>query len=157
MIYRINESNLDIINHLVFDASVQSDDLKKLTIDKPIEFEIERRCLEDVNRKHFLFWTTTSFGGKTSLIRLLGVSKVEFEGIDEMFTDNHFINELTFNPESKVLEVNTSFGLSAKFTFSNKLDGQLIDVRDSDYGAGQLMGSKGFTKEEWEAKVKLSS
>ncbi|WP_162428438.1 hypothetical protein [Pontibacter pudoricolor] len=157
MIYRITASNLDIINHLVFDASVQSDDLKKLTIGKPIEFEIERRCLEDVNRKRFPFWTTTSFGGKKSLIRFSGVSKVEFEGIDEVFTDNHFINELTFNPQSKVLEMNTSFGLSVKFTFCDELYGQLIDIRDSDYGAGQLMGSKGFTKEEWETKLKLSS
>ncbi len=157
MIYKINESNLEVINHLIFDASVQLDDLKKLSIDKPIEFEIERRCFEDVKRTYFLFWTTTSFGGKTSLIRLSGVSKIEFEGLEEEFSDNHFINELTFNANSKVLELNTSFGTSVKFSFSNELDGELTDMKNSSFGAGQLFGSKGFTKEEWNAKVSTTS
>jgi len=157
MNYRITESTLETINYLVFDASVQLDDLKKLTIDKPVEFEIERRCLENVTRKRFLFWTTTSFGGKTSLIKLIDVSKITFEGLQEEFSDNHFINELTYSTGSKTLELNTSFGLSVKFTFSDELKGELIDIKDSDFGAAQLIGSKGFTEEEWNVKISKTS
>lgn len=157
MIYKIDVANLAPINYLIFDASVQFEDIQNLSIDKPIEFKIERRCFENVKRKRFLFWTRTSFGGKTSIFRLSGVSKIELEGVDETFTDNHFINELTFCSERNALELTTCFGLSVKFTLSENFHGELIDLKDSNFGAGQILGSKGFTKDEWDAKVKLSS
>lgn len=112
MIYKIDVADLESINHLIFDASVQFEDLQSLSIEKPIAFEIERRCFERVKRKKFLFWTSTSFGGKTSAIRLSGVSKIELEGIDERFRDNHFINDITFDATNNVLALNTVFGLS---------------------------------------------
>lgn len=151
MIYKIDVAALESINHLIFDASVQFDDLQGLSIEKPIAIEIERRCFERVKRKKFLFWTSTSFGGKTSAIRLSGVSKIELEGIDERFRDNHFINEITYDAANNVLALNTIFGLFIKFTISEDFRGELVDLKDSGFGAGTLFGSKGFTEEEWEA------
>lgn len=94
MIYKIDVEDLESINHLIFDASVQFEDLQSLSIEAPITFQIERRCFENVKRKRFLFWTSTSFGGKTSAITLSGVTKIELEGIDERFKDNQFIQQL---------------------------------------------------------------
>ncbi|SFG13653.1 hypothetical protein [Pontibacter chinhatensis] len=151
MIYKIDVADLESINHLIFDANAQFEDLQGLSIEKPIAIEIERRCFERVKRKKFLFWTSTSFGGKTSVIRLSGVSKIELEGIDERFRDNHFINEITYDPSDNILALNTAFGLSIKFTVSEDFRGELVDLKDSSFGAGTLFGSKGFTEEEWEA------
>ena len=150
MIYKIDVEDLASINHLIFDASVQFEDLQNLSIEKPIVFEIERRCFENVKRKKFLFWTSTSFGGKTSAIKLSGVSKIELEGIDERFKDNHFINEITYDASNNILALKTVFGLSIKFTVSKDFWGELVDLKDSSFGAGKLLGSKGFTEEEWE-------
>ena len=150
MIYKIDVENLESINHLIFDASVQFEDLQHLSIEAPITFEIERRCFEKVKRKKFLFWTSTSFGGKTSALTLSGVTKIELEGIDERFKDNHFIQEFTFDAVNNVLALHTVFGLTVKFTIAKDFRGELVDLKDSSFGAGSLLGSKGFTKEEWE-------
>jgi hypothetical protein len=149
MVYRIDLEDLESLNHLLFDASVKFEDLKNLSTDKPIEFEVERRCFENVKRKKFLFWTSTYFGGKTSLIRLSGVKEIILEGIDDTFKDNHFINEITYNPINNSLEIETVFGLTVKFILSSDFHGELQDIRDSKFGAGGLLGSKGFTKDEW--------
>lgn len=150
MVYKIDLRDLESLNHLLFDGSVEFEDLENLSTDKPIEIEVERRCFENVKRKKFLFWTSTSFGGKTSLLKLTGVKKIVLEGVDDRFKDNHFIDELIFNPTSNTLEIATVFGLTAKFILGSSFQGELVDIRDSDFGAGSLFGSKGFTEEEWE-------
>ncbi|PTX18810.1 hypothetical protein C8N40_10599 [Pontibacter mucosus] len=121
-----------------------------MSIEAPITFQIERRCFENVKRKRFLFWTSTSFGGKTSAITLSGVTKIELEGIDERFKDNHFIQQFTYDAVNDVLALHTVFGLTVKFTIGKDFQGELADLKDSSFGAGILLGSKGFTEEEWE-------
>lgn len=150
MVYKIDIENLEILNHLLFDASIEFDDLQNLSIDKPIEIEVERRCFENVKRRKFLFWTSTNFTGKTSLIRLSGVADFELDGVDDRFKNNHFINEINFDAQSNVLGLSTAFGLRVKFRVGKDFRGELIDLKDSDFGAGSLFGSKGFTKDEWE-------
>ncbi|WP_299707816.1 hypothetical protein [uncultured Pontibacter sp.] len=154
MVYKIDLEDLESLNHLLFDASVKFEDLENLSIDKPIEIEVERRCFKNVKRKKFLFWTSTSFGGKTSLIKLSGIKEIVLEGEDDKFKDNHFIDVITFNPTSKALEIATVFGLTVKFILGSGFQGELADIGDSDFGAGGLFGSKGFTKEEWDEHKK---
>ncbi|MBX0332385.1 hypothetical protein K3G39_03965 [Pontibacter sp. HSC-14F20] len=154
MVYKIDLEDLESLNHLLFDASVEFEKLENLSIDTPIEIEIERRCFENVKRKKFLFWTSTSFGGKTSILKLSGVKEIVLEGVNERFTDNHFIDRIIFNPKSKALEIATVFGLTVKFILGSGFQGELVDIRDSNFGAGSLFGSKGFTEEEWEDHLK---
>ena len=149
MVYRIDIENLEDLNHLLFDASVQFEDLENLSPDKPIEFEVERRCFENVKRKKFLFWTSTYFGGKTSLIRLSGVKEIILEGVDDTFKDNHFINKITYISINNALEIETVLGLTIKFILGSDFHGELEDIRDSEFGAGGCCGNKGFTIEEW--------
>lgn len=149
MVYQIDLQDLESLNHLIFDASVEFEDLEKLSIDSPIELKLERRCFENVKRKKFLFWSSTTFGGKISLLKLHGVKDIQLEGIDDTFKDNHFINEIVFNFPDNALELATVFGLKVKFILGSGFRGELIDIGNNDFGAGSLFGSKGFTKKEW--------
>lgn len=154
MVYQIDLQDLESLNHLIFDASVEYNDLKKLNIHSPIELKLERRCFENVKRKRFLFWSSTTLGGKTSLIRLHGVKEIVLTGIDDTFKDNHFINEVVLNSPNNSLEIRTVFGLRVIFIIGSDFRGELVDIGDSNFGAGSLFGTKGFTKKEWENRNK---
>ncbi|GGG01889.1 hypothetical protein [Pontibacter amylolyticus] len=154
MVYQIDLQDLESLNHLIFDASVEFEDLEKLSIESPIELKLERRSFENVKRKKFLFWSSTTFDGKTSLLKLHGVKDIQLEGIDDRFKNNHFINEIAFNSLDNALELKTVFGLRIKFVLDSGFRGELIDIGDSDFGTGSLFGSKGFTKNEWDTRNK---
>lgn len=149
MVYNFDLNDLQVINILLFDASVELEDLVQLDINKPIQFKVERRSLDNVKREKVLFWNKTTFGGMFSIIRLSGIGNIKINGLDDKFSDNHFIEKLAYNHSNKILELITVFGLIVSFTVEQNFKGELIDIEESDFGAGQSFSSVGFSEKEW--------
>ena len=69
MEYTFHIDQLEILNRLIFDASIDLDDIEKLNlVNSCLEFEIKRRTFENVTRRKKLFWTFTYLNGMTSII-----------------------------------------------------------------------------------------
>ncbi len=149
MKYLFDISQLEILSKLTFDASIDFEELQRELISGKIEFTIERRTFENVIRSKFLFWDRTEYQGKKSKLKFSGVKSKRLEGIDELFQDNHFINEFQFNKDKGVLEMTTSFGLLIELGIDADLKIELTDIENSDFGSGKSSGKHGFTKEEW--------
>lgn len=149
MKYKFDISQLEILNVLTFDSSIEFSDLQKQPVNGQIEFEIERRTFEDVKRTKFLFWNKTKYKGYASILCFIGLNKIKLQGIDELHKDNHFINEIRYNENDNHLELITSFGLSAILFIESNFKIELENIRESNFGKGSSFGRHGFTKEEW--------
>jgi len=149
MKYRFDILQLEILNVLIFDSSIEFSELQKKPVNGQIEFEIERRTFEDVKRTKFLFWNMTKFKGCASVLRFIGLNKIKLQGINELHQSNHFINEIRYDEDNNYLELITSFGLSVLLYTEPNFKIELENIRESDFGKGSSFGRHGFTKEEW--------
>ena len=149
MDYNFDKNTLEIINVLIFDASINVEDLRNLKPQETIQFEIERRPFEDVKRKKFLFWNRTFYKGKLSRLIINGVLNVSISDEDKE-PSNVFVYDLIYNSSSETLKLFTASRVLVEFKVLPDFNGQLIDIRDSKFGSnGSSIGKFGFTKEEW--------
>lgn len=119
MTYSFDISQIEILNHLIFDASVDFEQINKLTTqNQTIEFNIERRTFESVTRKKILFWTKTYLNGKKSLLQFTDINNFSIAGVNENFKDNHFINSITADKSNNVI-MTTVFGLTITLNVGN--------------------------------------
>jgi hypothetical protein len=154
MTYRFDINNLDILNHLIFDSSMNPGELK-LSEDGTMELTLERMALEEVERTKMLFWNKTKWKGKRSVLKFYGVKNIKVLHTDEdKKDDNHFIDGLVYDPVMALLELITSFGLTVEFDITDQFHCKLTDISSSDFGNGSCFGKVSYTKEEWKAYLK---
>jgi len=153
MNYVFDISNLEILNHLIFDSSFDFDEMIENQNREYFEIELERRALENVKRKKGLLGSKTRFGGRLSLLKISGFENMEISGIKENFKDNHFINGIYKNDKYEI-EISSNFGLEVKLEPQKDLKIELVDLGKSDFGQGVLLGEKGFTESEWKEYLK---
>ncbi|MES2284923.1 MAG: hypothetical protein V4547_04480 [Bacteroidota bacterium] len=151
-IFRIDQ--IEILNRLIFDASIDLVDIEQLKlVDSSLEFEIERRAFENVTRQKKTFWTVTYLSGMTSKIRFENVNQLSVSGLKEEFKHNHFIAGITIKKDGSLI-VETVYGLIIKMEISEKTVIYLKDIRESKFGKGKVGGKSGFTSDEWTAFLK---
>lgn len=154
MNYVFDIDNFDILNQLIFDASVEYENIITSLDKNPLILELERRTFENVTRTKRLFGTTTHYHGRRSELCVFGLKQATIKSTDDRFKDNHFINGITVNQDSNVARLTTSFGLELILEFDKKLAIKLIDRGHSKFGEGSSLGKHGFTKDEWEKYLK---
>ena len=149
MNYVFDTNNIDILNHLIFDSSVEYADVIASLDETPLVLDLERRTFENVTRKKGLIGTTTHYLGRRSELCIYRLRRATVKGADDRFKDNHFINEITVNRESNAARLTTCFGLELALEFDNDFTIELIDKGESEFGKGSSLGKHGFTKDEW--------
>ena len=154
MNYVFDIDNFDILNRLIFDSSVEYEDVIASLDKNPLVLELERRTFENVTRKKGLIGTTTHYLGRRSELCIYGLKRATVKSADERFKNNHFINEITVNQDSNVARLTTSFGLELMLEFDKYLTIKLIDKGESEVGKGSSRGKHGFTEDEWEEYLK---
>jgi hypothetical protein len=146
-IFRIDQ--LEILNHLIFDASIDLDDIEKMSlVNSSVQFEVERRTLENVTRQKKFWGTVTLLSGMTSLLRFENVSGLTVSGLTDQFKHNHFVDSLSLDKDGKLM-LTTVYGLIVKMDVSERTRIILRDLRESEYGKGRVGGKSGFTADEW--------
>ena len=153
MNYVFDISNLEILNHLIFDSSFDFEEIMENDSPENFEIKLERRAFENVERKKGLLGTRTKFDGRLSLLNLSGFKNLRIEGVKEDFKDNHFLNEIYENEKGEI-ELTSTFGLIIKFEPQKDFKIELLDIGESSFGKGGLLGKKGFTKTEWSEYLK---
>ena len=149
MEYTFRNNQLDILNTLIYDASISLKNIEDLKlVDNYVEFEIDRRTFENVTRKKKLFWNFTYLKGKTSIIHIENVIELTVSGLREEFNSNYFINSMEINPNGELI-IETVFGLFIKMKTNSEFIIKLKDIKDSEFGKGKVNGFIGHTKEEW--------
>jgi hypothetical protein len=157
MEYFFRTDQLEILNHLIFDASIDIDDIEKISsADTSVEFEIERRTLENVIRKKIITGTITILNGMTSIIRFEQIDNLLVSGLSENFRHNHFLNSIELDKTGK-LKIKSINGLLIQMDTSKKTKIILMDIRESEFGKGQVFGKSGFTSDEWTEYLKEKS
>ena len=154
MEYIFSIAQIELINQLIFDASIDLEDIEKLQLtDSSFEFEIERRAFENVSRRKKLFWTFTYLNGMTSTIRFENVGHLTISGLKEEFKHNHFISGINIDTDGKLI-LETVYGLIIKMSVSSNTRIYLKDIKESMFGRGTMGGKSGFTSDEWIAFLK---
>jgi hypothetical protein len=160
MAYTFKIDQIEILNQLIFDASIDFEEIQNLLLlenmelETSVKLELERRAFENVTRKSSLFLTTTELNGKISSISFEHISKLTISGLNDQFHCNHFINGLTFD-QNQNLNLTTAFGLSIDLYSTENTLIHLTDLQDSDFGKGTFLKKTiGFTTEEWETYLK---
>lgn len=154
MKYIFRTDQIEILNRLVFDASIDLDDLEKLKlVDSSLGFEIERRTFESVTRKKKLFWTLTYLCGETTFIRFENVDQLVVSGLQDKHKHNHFINKISIDNDGKLV-IESVYDLNITMNVSEKTRIYLTDIKESKFGNGTVGGKVGFTKDEWTTYLK---
>ena len=157
MEYFFRTDQLEILNHLIFDSSIDIDNLEKISsLDTSVEFEIERRTLENVTRKRKIIGTVTILNGMTSLIRFEQIDNLSVSGLSENYRHNHFLDSIELDNDGK-LKIKSVNGLLIQMNTSKKTKIILLDLRESEFGKGKVFGKTGFTADEWTEYLKEKS
>ena len=154
MTYTFDKHQLHILNILIFDSSIEYDDLKKELKNESVEYPIERRTFENVTRKKNLLGTKTKYNGKSSILKFNGIKSIRILKENEGFKDNHFIKNIILKTDENVMELSTVFGIVIEFCVSDLFCVELIDLKDSEFGKGKSSGKHGFTAMEWDEFLK---
>lgn len=154
MEYVFDESNIKILNKLVFDASVEYAEIVNNLNNRPIEFELDRRTFEAVKRSKSLFGIKTYFHGKRAKLTINGIKSVKIKNDDVRFRDNHFLTQIHYSEMNNAVIISTAFGLDIELKINSDFQIILADLYDSDFGKGISLGKHGFTKDEWTIYLK---
>lgn len=154
MNYVFDIDNLDILNHLIFDSSVEYENIVESLEKDLIVLDLERRTFENVTRKKQLLGTTTYYEGRKSKLCIRGLKRATLKNVDERFKDNHFIDEITVNGKDKTAQLTTAFGLELTLDFGKDFLITLDDKGESEFGRGSSLGRHGFTQDEWDKYLK---
>ncbi|MCF8321950.1 MAG: hypothetical protein K9I26_02270 [Flavobacterium sp.] len=149
MEYIFRTDQIEILNQLIFDSSIDLNNIEKLQlIDSSVGFEVERRVFESVARKKILFWTQTYLSGKTSFLRFENVSDLVVSKLfDKKDINNDFINEITIDNCRKII-IESVYDFRITMIASEKTRIYLTDIKESKFGRGKVGGKVGFTKDE---------
>ena len=150
MEYIFRTDQIEILNQLIFDASICLDDIEKLKlIDSIVGFEVERRKFESVTRRKIIFWNITYLSGKSSFLRFENVSDLVISKlINKKDSSNDFINEILIDNDGKlIIESVNDFFITMKVSEKTRI--YLTDIKESKFGSGKVGGKVGFTKDEW--------
>jgi hypothetical protein len=150
MEYIFRTDQIEILNQLIFDASICLDDIEKLRlIDSSLGFEVERRSFESVTRKKIIFWTLTYLSGKSSFLRFENVSDLVISKLmDKKDGSNDFISEILIDNDGKlIIESVNDFSITIKASEKTRI--YLTDIKENKFGSGKVGGKVGFTKDEW--------
>ncbi|MBK9670901.1 MAG: hypothetical protein IPO70_01330 [Bacteroidetes bacterium] len=126
------------------------------SLDTSVEFEIERRTLENVTRKRKIIGTVTILNGMTSLIRFEQIDNLSVSGLSENYRHNHFLDSIELDNDGK-LKIKSVNGLLIQMNTSKKTKIILLDLRESEFGKGKVFGKTGFTADEWTEYLKEKS
>lgn len=158
--YNFKIDQIEILNQLIFDASIDFEEIQKLLalqnteLKSPVEFELERRTFENVTRGGNFFIKTTELKGKFSSISFENISKLTISGLTDRFHCNHFLNGITID-QNQNLNLTTAFGLNIYLNTTENTLIHLTDLYDSDFGKGTFLKKTiGFTAEEWKKYLK---
>jgi DNA helicase IV len=154
MTYTFDINQLHILNTLIFDSSIEYTELNSELKNDYVEYPIERRTFENVTREKNLLGTKTKYNGKRSFIKFSGIKSLSISKENNIFKDNHFIQNIELNSKKNVVELFTTFGVVIEFHISDLFCAELIDLKDSEFGKGTSSGKHGFTKEEWNEYLK---
>ena len=153
------KTDLEILNKLVFDSSINIEEIKSIVLqdDNTIILNIERRVLEDVKRKKlFFFLEKTYFQGKSSQLKFENVKSFNIakEKIDPLIS-NDFLLEIKYNSTFSILELKTVHNNNIlSMELNNDIQISLIDLKDSSFGEGSCFGKIGYTNLEWKFFLK---
>jgi hypothetical protein len=150
MTYSFNINQIETLNILTFDANINCDDLKNLKLtNSSLEFNIERREFENVRRSKCIFWTRTFLVWKESVLQFKNVKNFKITiGNDFKISDCSISKIISKN--SFQIDLNTTHGSIISIDFFNDPMIELTDIKESDRHDGVILGSSGFTKDEWE-------
>jgi hypothetical protein len=149
--YTFQIPQLEILNHLIVDSSVEYTDMVDQLERDPIVLDLERRTVEHVIRKKWLIGTTTHYRGKHARLTISGVKKATLKDAKDRFKDNHFINGMSVADSGQTVRLLTSFGLELLLESTDDFSITLIDRGASDFSRGMSLGKHGFNKAEWKA------
>ncbi len=149
MRYRLNKSQLHILSTLIFDASVEPEELTQELKSNQLLLTLERRTFESVRRTKWLFWNRTQYLGKTSELKFLGVSNSELTDDNNRISGIDFINGISLNEPTNTIELRTVSGRNLQLSPTENFTVELVDIRDSNFGKGSSFGNHGFTETEW--------
>lgn len=147
-----NKDNIELLNLFIYDASIESEDINNLIISSQgtIEFQLERRCLENVKRKKFLCFTKTSVAGMSSKIVISNVDKLLMIDIPALDTaNNHFLLDVKYDDALKLINFSTVtcqnlIQLKVYENFSIVIS----DISFSKYGKCVFFKKVGYTMDE---------
>jgi hypothetical protein len=149
MTYSFNKNQIAILNILVFDADIICDDLKNLKLtNSSLEFNIERREFENVRRSKRIFWTRTFLAWKKSILQFKNVKDFQITIGDDLKISDCSILKIS-SKTSCQLDLNTTLGSTITIDFFNDPMIELTDIIEADRHDGIVLGSVGYTKDEW--------
>ncbi|MCZ4410047.1 hypothetical protein O3Q51_14590 [Cryomorphaceae bacterium 1068] len=137
------------MNRLIYDASVEYENIVENLPKNPLTLKLERRTIENVTGRKWFFGTITRYQGGNSEIEIRGFKKMTLTSSNNRFKDNHFINEILFDRKDGTVKLTTCFGLELIIEVEEDFSIALVDLGESDFGKGISFGNHGFTKEEW--------
>ena len=155
-----SNKTLELLNILVFDASIDVEQIRKIEKNKSkckqIDIYIERRSFENVVRKKTLFGYKTFLSGFYSKLSLIEYGQLMVnKAIKTTDFENDFISEIFFEVQSKSLIIKTALaGDLLKIKTNKNFRIFLTDIESSNYGEGVVNSFVGYTQEEWEEKLK---
>jgi hypothetical protein len=147
MNYVFNKYNLEILSGLIFDASIDYEDLASKMGNSTMEFE--RRTFENVKRKKRFWVTSAHYGGKKSKLIISGIIHSRLTNIDDRFEDNHFVKAVYFASGTNRVVLLSGRELRFELAIGNEFQIELKDLSASDFGKGSSLGTHGFTQNEW--------
>jgi hypothetical protein len=154
--FQFSTDQLDILNRLIFDASIRVKDIRNLSLSgTAFELPIERRKFEAVTRKKFLWWTRTYLEGMVSTLRFENVDEIGVSGSLDLEGKHMFISGIRLMEDHLSIDNTANVSLNIKITPATRIT--LIDHRPGDFGKGIVEGRTGFTKTEWLDYLKLHS
>ena len=154
MNYNFNTSQIEILNQLIFDGSIQISDLKNLKLcNSTFEIKIDRRAFESVKWRKKLLWTFTYLNGIKSIIRFENVKNIDVQNIKSNLQKNDFILELTLKNASQLI-ISTVSGVIITIETNEKTKIYLNNLDKSNFGNGLVCGKSGYTDDEWKEYLK---
>ncbi len=157
--YSFSKQNIDLLNDLIFDSSIDiSESYNSIILNERFTLNIERRVFEDVSRKKILFFNKTFIKGSFSNLIIYPVYNIRYNmSSNSNNLNNDFINNLTYNEIGNIININTIHNANAiELHVNDAFNIILVDISESDFGKGICFGKVGYTIKEWDIKYNNS-
>lgn len=147
-----NDSNIDLLEAVIFDADFHLSDLPKETDTGTITFKFRRPHWENQERTKRLFIKLTLVKEIFSQLTFYNVVKVQYNWKDDLYNkpgDHHSIYGAKTDSEKKTLTIDTGY-LQAVFTFYPNYKVLLEDTSEpTSNNFLRIIGWKGMDYESW--------
>jgi hypothetical protein len=136
------------------DSDINCEDLKGLKIaNSSLKLNIERREFENVRRSKRFFRTRTYLAWKKSVLEFKNVTNFQIKQGDDLKISDCSISNI-ISKTSVQIELLTTLGSVITIDFFNDPLIELTDIRLADRHDGVVLGSIGYTKDEWKKYLK---